>query len=258
MCRGPAGVPRVDRVSTRRAWCDRQVLNDLAWTRAYAARRQNAICVLFYRCSAIISVHYVAIIFGLDSSTQSLSGIIIDLDARRVVAEASLNFDKTLPQYKTHNGTLRSSDPLAVHSPPLLWVEALDALFAKLKTDGVALGDILAIAGSGQQHGSVYLNRRAAPALESLNPNRSLKDNLAGVFARETAPIGWTPPPASNAPKFAGPWAVCSRPRRRPAPTRLSGLPAADSEVFQARPGPVYADRHNCVGEFVHGVHSRR
>ena len=126
---------------------------------------------------------------GLDSSTQSLSGIVIDLDARRLVYEAVLNFDKTLPQYKTHNGTLRSSDPLTVHSPPLLWVEALDALFVKMKADGVALGDILAIAGSGQQHGSVYLNRRASAALENLNPNRSLKDNLAGCFARETAPI---------------------------------------------------------------------
>src|SRR5437016_1592622 len=112
---------------------------------------------------------------GLDSSTQSLSAILIDLDARRVVHEASLNFDKTLPHYKTQNGTLRSSEPLVVHSPPLLWVEALDALFAQLRQSGVALGDILAIAGSGQQHGSVYLNNRAEAALANLNPARSLK-----------------------------------------------------------------------------------
>ena len=126
---------------------------------------------------------------GLDSSTQSLSGIVIDLDTHRVVYEASLNFDKTLPHYKTHNGTLRNSDPLTIHSSPVLWVEALDALFAKMKTDGVALGDLLAITGSGQQHGSVYLNRRGVAALNNLNPHRSLKDNLAGGFARDTAPI---------------------------------------------------------------------
>ena len=126
---------------------------------------------------------------GLDSSTQSLSAIVIDAETRRVVYEASLNFDKTFPQYKTHNGALPKSDALVVLSPPLLWVEALDALFTKMKNDGVPLGEVLAISGSGQQHGSVYLNRRAAAALKSLNPARSLKDNLASCFARPTAPI---------------------------------------------------------------------
>ena len=126
---------------------------------------------------------------GLDASTQSLSAIVIDADARRVVFETSLNFDQTFPQYKTHNGALRSNDPLTVHSPPAMWLEALDAVFTKMQTAGVPLVDVLAIAGSGQQHGSVYLNRRADAALRHLNPHRSLKDNLAGCFARDTAPI---------------------------------------------------------------------
>jgi xylulokinase len=126
---------------------------------------------------------------GLDSSTQSLSAIIIDYDTRRVVYETSLNFDKTLPHYGTHNGTLRSNDLLVVHSPPLMWVEALDAIFAQMKRDGVPLGDILAISGSGQQHGSVYLNKRAAGALARLNPAKNLVENLRGVFSRSTSPI---------------------------------------------------------------------
>ncbi len=126
---------------------------------------------------------------GLDSSTQSLSAVIIDIDTRCVVYEASLNFDKTLPQYKTHNGTLPKGDALVAHSPPLMWVEALDVLFTKMKADQVPLGEVLAITGSGQQHGSVYLNRRAAVVLKNLNPARSLKDNLTGCFARPTAPI---------------------------------------------------------------------
>src|ERR1017187_2825553 len=58
---------------------------------------------------------------GLDSSTQSLSAILIDIDMRRIVYEPSLGFDKTLPHYGTRNGTLRSPDPLVVHSPPLMW-----------------------------------------------------------------------------------------------------------------------------------------
>jgi len=126
---------------------------------------------------------------GLDSSTQSLSAIVVDLDSRNVVYEASLNFDKALPQYKTNNGILRSSDSLVIHSPPLMWVEALDVMFAQMKTEGVALGEVLAISGSGQQHGSVYLNGSAEAALKNLNPARSLKDNLKHCFARETSPI---------------------------------------------------------------------
>ena len=126
---------------------------------------------------------------GLDSSTQSLSAIVIDYDSRKVVYDQSLNFDKVLPHYGTQNGTLRSDDPLVVHSPPLMWVEALDYLFAQMKRDGVALGDILAVSGSGQQHGSVYLTDRAGAALANLNPAQSLVENLRGVFARETSPI---------------------------------------------------------------------
>jgi xylulokinase len=126
---------------------------------------------------------------GLDSSTQSLSAVVIDLDARRVVYEQSLNFDRALPQYKTRNGVLPNRNPLVKHSSPLLWAEALDLMFAEMQRDGVALGEILAVSGSGQQHGSVYLNAHAAGALARLNPGKSLAQNLHGVFARETSPI---------------------------------------------------------------------
>src|SRR3984885_8501555 len=126
---------------------------------------------------------------GLDSSTQSLSAVVIDLDTRKVIHEKSLNFDQALPQFKTRNGVLPNRDPLVKHSPPLLWAAALDLLFAQLKKDRVPLGKILAISGSGQQHGSVYLNEKAADALASLDPNKSLAENLHGVFARKTSPI---------------------------------------------------------------------
>jgi len=126
---------------------------------------------------------------GLDSSTQSLSAVVIDLDSRRVVYENSLNFDRALPAYKTQNGVLPHRDPLVKHSSPLLWAAALDLIFATMKQDGVELGAIEAVSGCGQQHGSVYLNAKAAAALRNLNPKKSLVQNLAGVLARPTAPI---------------------------------------------------------------------
>lgn len=126
---------------------------------------------------------------GLDSSTQSLSAIMIDFDTRRIVYDNSLNFDETLPHYRTQNGTLRSDVPLVVHSPPLMWAEALDRLFVQMKQDGVALGDILALSGGGQQHGSVYLNTRAPDALADLNPAKTLVEMLRDIFSRATSPI---------------------------------------------------------------------
>ena len=126
---------------------------------------------------------------GLDSSTQSLSAVIIDLDQRKVIYEKSLNFDRALPEYKTRNGVLPHRDPLVKHSSPLLWAGALDRLFAEMKRDGVALGNILAISGSGQQHGSVYLNSNAEKALANLNPQKPLVENVRGIFSRKTSPI---------------------------------------------------------------------
>ncbi len=126
---------------------------------------------------------------GLDSSTQSLSALVIDHDSREVVYEASLVFDEALPAYGTQNGVLRNPDPKVVHSPPLMWVEALDLIFDGMRRDGVDLGSVLAVSGSGQQHGSVYMNAGAPQALRSLDPARALVENLSGVFSRKTSPI---------------------------------------------------------------------
>jgi xylulokinase len=126
---------------------------------------------------------------GLDSSTQSLSAVLIDCDSHKVIYEKSLNFDRALPRYKTRNGVLPNRDPLIKHSPPLMWIEALDLLLAQMKSDGMPLGEILAISGSGQQHGSVYLNDKAADALANLDSKKSLAENLHGVFSRKTSPI---------------------------------------------------------------------
>ena len=106
---------------------------------------------------------------GLDSSTQGLSAIVIDLDSRRVVYEFGLNFSADLPAYGTEYGVLPNDDAKIVHAPPLMWAEALDAVFARMQSDGVALDQILAVSGSGQQHGSVYLNASAEPAIAALD-----------------------------------------------------------------------------------------
>ncbi|MDD4871970.1 MAG: xylulose kinase [Kiritimatiellae bacterium] len=125
---------------------------------------------------------------GLDSSTQSLKATIIDSHLK-VVNECSVNFDSDLPKYKTTGGVHRGKDGLTVTAPAIMWVEALDLLFQKLRKQKVPLGKVAAIAGSGQQHGSVWLKKGTLKILKSLTPSRTLKEQLKNGFSVEDSPI---------------------------------------------------------------------
>jgi xylulokinase len=123
---------------------------------------------------------------GLDCSTQSLTAVIID--EKSIKYRYSINFDTDLPHYKTNNGTIITEDKKIVHSYPLMWVEALDLLFDIILKD-ISIKDIVAISGSGQQHGTVYLNKYFESILQNLNSVQSLKNQLSVCFSRQTSPI---------------------------------------------------------------------
>jgi len=126
---------------------------------------------------------------GIDSSTQSLTGIIIDFNSGSIVRTYNINFDKELPHYNAQKGVVVFEDDKVVHSYPLMWIEALEILFEKLVNDNIRIGQIKAIAGSGQQHGTVYLNQAFEEVLRNLNPNISLVKQFEGTFSRMTSPI---------------------------------------------------------------------
>jgi len=126
---------------------------------------------------------------GFDSSTQSLTAIIIDSDTRKVVHAGSLGFDETLPQYGTRHGVLPRAHPDEALSSPLMWAEALDVMFGRLAKRGIDLGRIAAISGSAQQHGSVYLNRAAAEGLANLDSARPVAEQIAPLLSRTASPI---------------------------------------------------------------------
>ena len=96
---------------------------------------------------------------GLDSSTQSLTAVVIDVEReRRTLAfESSFQFDSALPQYGTRHGVLPHDDPAVAYSPPQMWVDALDLMLARVAASGLDLSRLAAISGSAQQHGSVYV-----------------------------------------------------------------------------------------------------
>ena len=130
-----------------------------------------------------------SVYLGLDSSTQSLSAIAINLESGEKLLDVSIGFDKRLPQFGTENGVLPNDDPNVVHSDPLVWLAALDLLFAELKEQEFDFSAVKAISGSGQQHGSVYLNSKAAAALKGLTASRRLDKQLQPALARKTSPI---------------------------------------------------------------------
>jgi len=130
-----------------------------------------------------------ALYLGLDSSTQSLSALVLDIERREVVIDHSINFDESLPEFGCENGVLPHKDPQVALSDPVMWLAALDMVLADLKKAGIDLSQIAAVAGSGQQHGSVYLKAIATGILKSLNPKRSLAAQLKKGFSRPSSPI---------------------------------------------------------------------
>jgi xylulokinase len=126
---------------------------------------------------------------GLDSSTQSLTAIIIDSGDRRVVFQDALAFDQVLPHYGTDHGVLPRSSPDEALSSPTMWAEALDVMMGRIAHSGLDVSNLAAISGSAQQHGSVYLNARAAALLGAFDPARPLAGQIAPMLSRTVSPI---------------------------------------------------------------------
>ncbi len=128
------------------------------------------------------------IYLGFDSSTQSLKATAIDADLG-IVYETTVNFEADLPEFNTKAGVHHGEDGLTVTSPPVMWVAAFDLLLDRMKADGFDFGRVAALSGSGQQHGSVYWAFDAAISLRNLDPEKSLRKNLAGCFAIGDSPV---------------------------------------------------------------------
>ncbi|MBD3197271.1 MAG: carbohydrate kinase [Candidatus Lokiarchaeota archaeon] len=126
---------------------------------------------------------------GLDCSTQSLTALIIDSEKKNLIHRESINYENDLSKYATSSGIIMGKSEQEIHSYPIMWIEALDTLFKRLEGKQILLSKIKAICGSGQQHGTVYLNNKFETELETLDPSQSLTNQLTRIFTRETSPI---------------------------------------------------------------------
>ena len=130
-----------------------------------------------------------SIVLGIDSSTQGLSIVILDTVAGVIDFEGTVNFGEDLPSFGQPNGFLPGGKDGEVHADPLMWLEALDLLLGRMKAAGVDLGRVEAISGSGQQHGSVYLDEGFAGTLTTLRAGGSLAEQIGPHLTRTTSPI---------------------------------------------------------------------
>ncbi|KAF9313405.1 hypothetical protein BG003_005237 [Podila horticola] len=120
---------------------------------------------------------------GLDLSTQQLKAVALasptgredDLETHSSFA---IHFDTDLAHYHTRGGVTACKDQEAhdddsdsgvVTAPVLMWVEALERLFDKMKAAEFPFERVVSVSGAAQQHGSVYWSSHALDALHSLN-----------------------------------------------------------------------------------------
>ncbi|HET9956508.1 MAG TPA: FGGY family carbohydrate kinase [Polyangiaceae bacterium] len=125
---------------------------------------------------------------GLDSSTQSLTALVIDTDTQQVVLTRSVNFGADLPEYASKHGFLENPDPKVRRSNPLMWVAALEKLLSDVRASGFDWGTIAGISGAGQQHGSVYLNKPISE-VGGWSTSATLVDQIRPLLSRSEAPI---------------------------------------------------------------------
>ena len=130
-----------------------------------------------------------SLFLGLDSSTQGLKAEIIDISAGTISCSENVNFSKDLPEYNCPNGHLKNLNPLIKHADPLMWAAALDLAFSRLQAQDAPLDKITGISGSGQQHGSVYLNDKFTEIISKLDSEKNLPEQLAPTLSRQTSPI---------------------------------------------------------------------
>ena len=151
---------------------------------------------------------------GLDSSTQSLTAVLIDPAAGEIACQLSVNFGIDLPAYQAPSGFIPDGANGEVHANPRMWLEALDLLFTRLAA-AADLSQVRMIAGSGQQHGSVYLDATFDSRLAALDPAQDLASQLAPALTRATSPIWMDTSTGAECAEISttvgGPGEVCRR-----------------------------------------------
>lgn len=154
-----------------------------------------------------------AIVLGLDLSTQSATALVLDTVKGTTVARARAAFGADFPDRGHPEGFLRGGQGGEVHADPLLWLDGLELALDRLAqlTD---LAKVDAVSISGQQHGSVYLAAGYEAALAESSRASSLSHKIGPVLSRRSSPIWMDSSTAAECAEIAaalgGDQAVCN------------------------------------------------
>ena len=144
---------------------------------------------------------------GLDSSTQSLTAVLVDFERGEVVHEHSLDYasDERLNGWgiDRRQYLVTPRVPGEADQPVLMYLASLDAMLDDLRKAGAPLDRVAVINVSGQQHGHLYLSREAEAAFASLRSptttEAGLPELLEHCFSYGTSPIWRTSNTAAQA-----------------------------------------------------------
>jgi xylulokinase len=122
-------------------------------------------------------------------------GIVIQSNLN-VLHEVKVEFDAELAKYGVVKGVITNPPEGEVFAPVAMWLEAVDILLDRLRQDGLDCSRIKAISGAGMQHGTVFWSLHAEELLKSLDPDRTLKQQLtseargvqSGAFSHQWSP----------------------------------------------------------------------
>ena len=133
---------------------------------------------------------------GLDSSTQGIKAVVIDVDSGQTVYENALSYDEDprLAKYNVDGSIFMPSKLGLAEQDPRMFVASLDAIFEDMgRSEEFDMGEIRVINDSGQQHGHVYLNGQSRQKFAQLQTGDSASSNLTtildGCFSYPGAPI---------------------------------------------------------------------
>ena len=126
-------------------------------------------------------------ILGLDLSTQQLKCVAIDPETLISQHEYTVDFHRDLSDWEHDKGVVVDGDQ--VYTDVRLWIAALDLLLHRMKKEGFTFGQVVAIGGACQQHGSVYWSRKGDAMLRGLDAKCDLGQQLtADAFATVQSP----------------------------------------------------------------------
>jgi xylulokinase len=132
------------------------------------------------------------IILGLDVSTQSVTGIIINTENGEIECNLSINYGISfIDKYNSPQGFIideNNENIDEVYSNPLMWIDGIELLFNDLSKI-YDLSKIEAISGAGQQHASIYLNENWFNVIKSFNLNEKLSDQIKYCLSFNKSPI---------------------------------------------------------------------